>query len=157
MLKSVFGLDVTGDYPAGRQTLYEKQKEAFKFGAGIFSSDGKSMVPTSVAVQYAIEKLGFAEHGVRNGTVTPTGNEPRYKSETEDGTPALYRDATCHMTSDSPSYGRVLVALTWYEFLTGKDVRENPYQNSGISAENMAKLKEAAHFANQNPDWTFGE
>lgn len=157
MLKSVFGLDVTGGYPAGRQTLYEKQKEAFKFGAGIFSSDGTSMVPTSVAVQYAIEHFGFAEHGVRNGTVTPTGSEPRYTSETEDGTPALYRDATCHMTSDSPSYGRVLVALTWYEFLTGKDVRENPYQNSGISAENMAKLKEAAHFANQNPDWTFGK
>ena len=42
-----------------------------------------------------------------------------------------------------------MAGLAWYEYLTGNDARENPYQNSSIPADVMAKLKEAAHWANQ--------
>ena len=55
---------------------------------------------------------------------------------------ALYRDTSSHMTF---FYGRVLVALTWYEYLTGEDARENPYQNENIPAEDMELLKGIAH------------
>lgn len=155
MLKQVLNLDV--EESVARGTLYEKQKEAYKYGASIFATDKKSMVPTSVAVQYAIEKLGIKEHGFidpNDPTVTVGGSEPKYQPKDSDGNPAMYRDATCHMTNP---YGSILVGLTWYEFLTGKDARENPYQSSEVNdPQVMAKLKEAAHFANQHPDWTFG-
>lgn len=155
MLKNVLNLDV--EESVARGTLYEKQKAAYKNGASIFATDGKSVVPTSVAVQYAIEKYGILEHGYidpNDPTVTVGGTEPKYQPTDEDGNPAIYRDATCHMTNP---YGSVLVGLTWYEFLTGKDARENPYQEASIDAATMTKLKEAAHFANEHPDWTFGD
>ena len=54
----------------------------------------------------------------------------------------MYRDTSSHLTF---FYGRILAALTWYEYLTGEDARENPYQNENIPAEDMALLKEIAH------------
>ena len=41
-----------------------------------------------------------------------------------------------------------MAGLTWYEYLTGNDARENPYTNDSVPAEIMVKLKEAAHYAN---------
>ena len=41
----------------------------------------------------------------------------------------------------------MLAGLTWYEYLTGNDVTENPYQLDGISEADMKLLKQAAHYA----------
>ena len=47
--------------------------------------------------------------------------------------------------------GRYVAACTWYEFLTGKNVKGNPYHPGSISAEDAAKAQKAAHKA-MKPD-----
>ena len=59
----------------------------------------------------------------------------------------MFRDETCHLTTGTSPYGRVLASLTWYGYVTGNDVTECKYQHSGISEEDMAKLKIAAQWA----------
>ena len=48
-------------------------------------------------------------------------------------------------------FGKFVVACTWYESLTGHDVRENGYQPKEFSAESTILAKEMAHFACLSP------
>ena len=57
---------------------------------------------------------------------------------------AVYRDTTCHLTDN---VGRVLAGLVWYEMITGTPATENAYTRATLSADDMAKIKEAAHYA----------
>ncbi len=122
-----------------RQSFFDANKAAYEYASNIYADKQSMMVPTAWAVWYALNKLGFKEHsGVANAN--GTYNAP------VDGEISIYRDEVCHLTD---KYGRVLAGLTWYEYITGKDARENPYQREGVSEDVMAKLKEAAHWANQ--------
>lgn len=124
-----------------RGAMFEAQKAAYEYASTIFADEPNMMVPSSYAVQYALNELGFLE---TSGEKSSSNTYPR----PVEGEVSIYRDTTCHLTTGTHPYGRVLAGLTWYEYLTGNDVRENPYQNSGISEEVMAQLKEAAHWAN---------
>lgn len=90
------------------------------------------MIPVGEAINYAVGTLGFPEF-IKDGS----GKYNQYSR-------GMYRDTTCHL---SIPCGRILAALCWYEYLTGKDARENPYQNNSVSRADMKLLKEAAHFA----------
>ena len=48
-------------------------------------------------------------------------------------------------------YGRYTAACVWYEFLTGKDVRWNPYRNPEMTAEQQNLTQQAAHEAVHHP------
>ena len=124
-----------------RAARFEAQKAAYEYASTIYADGYNMMVPTSYAVQYALEELNYQEH---SGEVTGEKYENPIAGEK-----SIYRDETCHLTSSNPPYVRVLAGLTWYEYLTGNDVRNNPYQHSSISAEDMAALKKAAHWANE--------
>ncbi len=124
-----------GEYPAARLAVYNLHKEAYHYGASIFSTEDHMLVPTSEAIKYAIDDLGFEEY-VDDSNL----NDIYYDSSAR----AMFRDTTSHL---SLPYGRVLAGLTWYEYLTGNDVRNNPYQISGIPESDMALLKQAAHYA----------
>ena len=111
-----------------------------QIGADIFSTevrpDGKkAYIPVAVAVDYLVRYYGFPEYEDRNGDL----NAPE--------TRGVYRDNVCHLTNN---VGRVLAGLVWYEMLTGTPATENKYQRSTLSASDMAKLKEAAHYACMN-------
>ena len=95
------------------------------------------VIPAGEAVYLAVEKYGFAEY-VEDSDTT----DDKFKSTAR----AMYRDTTSHLTY----MGRILAGLVWYEYLTGNDVRENPYQNTSyVSEADMALLKEIAHEACQ--------
>ena len=111
-------------------------------GADIYSTetgvDGKkAYIPVAVAVDYLVRHYHFPEY-------VPDG-QGGYDNSPE--TIGVYRDTVCHLTNN---VGRVLAGLVWYEMLTGTPATENKYQRSTLSNENMAKLKEAAHYACQN-------
>ena len=125
-----------------RTAMFEAQKAAYEYASTIYADEYNMMVPTSYAVQYALNVLGYQEH---SGAVASDGTYPNAVA----GEISIYRDETCHLTSGAPGpYGRMLASLTWYEYLTGNDVTKNSYQHPQISAEIMAQLKEAAHWAN---------
>ena len=110
-------------------------------GADIFSTetgkDGKkAYIPIAVAVDHLIRYYGFPEY---EEDESGNSNYPE--------TRGVYRDGTCHLTNN---VGRVLAGLVWYETLTGTPATENKYQRSTLSAEDMAKLKAAAHYACEN-------
>ena len=94
------------------------------------------VIPAGEAVYRAIKDYGFAEY-VDNGAYE---EDDAFVNNAR----AIYADKSCHMTSP---YGKVLVALTWYEYLTDRDVRENPYTNESIPDEDMEILKQIAHEA----------
>ena len=125
-------------FPDARSAMFELQKDAYLYGSSIFADEEGMMVPSSYAVQYALNELGFVEHS------GPVSSDNKYNNPVA-GEYSIYRDETCHLTLP---YGRVLAGLTWYEYLTGNDARENPYTNDSVPAEIMVKLKEAAHYAN---------
>ena len=106
-------------------------------GEGTEGNPGR-IVPVGEAVNYAVEKLGFPEY-IKDSS----GAYNQYSR-------SMYRDATCHL---SIPCGRILAALCWYEYITGYDARENPYQNSSITPADMKLLKEAAHFACSQSDY----
>lgn len=120
------------EYPASRQTAFAAYKDAYKYASEIYSTTSGKMVPTSDAILYALDELKFPEYAY--------GSDGNYDTSGR----AIYRDNTCHLTL---TYGRVLAGLTWYEYLTGNDVTQNPYQLDEISDEDMKLLKQAAHYA----------
>ena len=46
-------------------------------------------------------------------------------------------------------YGRYTAACVWYEFLTGKDVRRNPYRNPQMTKQQKRLTQRSAHRANK--------
>ena len=92
------------------------------------------MVPAGEAVYLAVTKYGFAEYVDDSSTTNDYFNSSAR---------AMYRDKSSHLTY----YGKTLAALTWYEYITGNDVRNNPYTNSFVNAADIALLKELAHEA----------
>ncbi len=50
-------------------------------------------------------------------------------------------------------YGRYTAACVWYEFLTGKDVRLNPYRNPRMTLNQRQLTQESAHKAIENTDF----
>ena len=137
-------LDARGDYT---KALIPHQE----FGAEIFSTElrydnsgKKAYVPSMIAVDYAIRHFGFDEH---TGTLTDSTSGSSNKYWDSSSTTGMYRDTTCHLTSN---VGRLLAGFVWYEMLTGNDVRENPYKNKKLTDEQNANLKEAAHYACTN-------
>lgn len=119
---------------SAREAYYETVKDRYEEGNTYFSGKDENMIPSAVAVYLAITKYGFDEFVLNDNG--------EYNTQAA----AMYRDTTCHLTMP---YGRVLAGLTWYETLTGNDVTKNTYQMSGITQEDMAKLKAAAHEACQ--------
>jgi len=51
------------------------------------------------------------------------------------------------------TYGRYTAACVWYEFLTGKDVRLNPYKNPRMTLEQRRLTQESAHKAIENANF----
>ncbi|MGM9837299.1 MAG: DUF4886 domain-containing protein [Paludibacteraceae bacterium] len=43
------------------------------------------------------------------------------------------------------TYGRYLASCVWYEVLTGKDVRHNPYRNPGMTRRQQRTMQRIAH------------
>ena len=90
--------------------------------------------------------LAVTKHGIPQYEDNANPDDAGFKSTAR----AMYIDKESHMTY---SHGRVLAALTWYEYLTGNDVRSNTYQNEHVSAADMALLKEIAHEACSLPEY----
>lgn len=137
-------LDARGDYTKALIPHQEFGAEIFSTEARYDNSGKKAYVPTMVAVDYAIRHFGFDEH---TGTLTSSSANSTNKHWDNVTTTGIYRDTTCHLTS---YVGRVLAGFVWYEMLTGNDVRENPYTNKLLTDEQIANLKEAAHYACTN-------
>ena len=95
------------------------------------------IIPAGEAVYLAVTQYGFAD-------IIMDGEE-----YIKDGR-SIYRDASSHLNYN---HGRVLAGLTWYEYLTGNDVRNNPYKHESISSEDMALLKEIAHYVCSLPEY----
>ncbi len=123
-------------------TVFASIKNSYLTAAEAIGNPNR-VIPAGEAVYRAITKYGFEERVEGEGS-TPE----KYVFNTT--ARAFYRDTSSHMTF---FYGRILVALTWYEYLTGEDARENPYQNENIPAEDMALLKEIAHEACSLPEY----
>ena len=129
-----------------------------QIGANIYSTEvaangQNEYIPTAVAIDYLVRHYNFPEY---IGDLDNSTNDEYDNSST---TRAIYRDKTCHLTYN---VGRVLAGLVWYEMITGNSAVDNRYQRSTLSAEDMVKLKEAAHYACQNymtydPETVFGE
>ena len=114
-----------------------------QIGANIYSTETdengkKAYIPTAVAIDYLVRHYKFPEY------VGDLDNSANDEYENTSTTRAIYRDKTCHLTSN---VGRVLAGLVWYEMVTGNSAVENRYERSTLSASDMAKLKEAAHYA----------
>ena len=123
-------------------TVFSSIKSSYLKAAETIGNPNR-VIPAGEAVYLAITKYGFDER-IAAETSTPE----KYVFNTT--ARSMYRDTSSHMTF---FYGRILVALTWYEYLTGEDARENPYQNENIPAEDMALLKEIAHEACSLPEY----
>ena len=129
-----------------------------QIGANIFSTETaangqKEYIPTAVAIDYLVRHYNFPEY---IGDLDNSVDDAYDNSST---TRAIYRDKTCHLTNN---VGKVLAGLVWYEMITGKSAVDNGYERSTLSAADMAKLKEAAHYACLNymtydPETVFSE
>jgi len=53
----------------------------------------------------------------------------------------------------SLTYGRYLLGAVWYECLTGKKIADNSFSPEGISQNDLALLKKAAHHAVEEYGW----
>ena len=114
--------------------LPNEQKGADIYSTEVGKDGEKAYIPVGVAVDYLVRNYDFPEYELdANG---------KYDNSPE--TRGVYRDTVCHMTNN---VGRVLAGLVWYEMLTGTPATENKYQRSTLSESDMAKLKEAAHYA----------
>ena len=130
--------------PDSRGAMTAKILERAQLGADIYSTEKRAdgegaFIPTAVAVDYLIRHYGFPEY---EGEL----DENNRFSQVPD-VRGVYRDKTCHL---SANVGRVLASLVWYEMITGTPATENNYERVTLSAEDMAKLKEAAHYACEN-------
>ena len=115
-----------------------------QFGADIYSTEErangeKAYIPTAVAVDYLIRHYRFPEYEGEK--------DSNNKYDNSASTRGVYRDTTCHLTDN---VGRVLAGLVWYEMITGIPATENAYQRDTLSEADMAKLKDAAHYACRN-------
>lgn len=99
------------------------------------------VIPANEAIYLALSKYGIAEYEDNAKT-----DDETYKSEAK----AMFMDGSSHLTYN---YGRVLAALTWYEYLTGMDVRQNTYKHENIPESDMALLREIAHEACSLPEY----
>ncbi len=99
------------------------------------------VIPANEALHLAVTKYGIAEYEDNANT-----SDESYKPEAR----ALFMDGSAHLTYD---YGRVLAALTWYEYLTGMDVRQNTYKHPNVPEADMALLREIAHEACSLPEY----
>jgi len=80
--------------------------------------------------------------------IIPSGNAVQnarsYKVfDCTNGGKSLTRDSY-HMSN---THGRILVASTWYEILTGKSIFENTYTNIAVTNEELLIIKQAVHNA----------
>lgn len=121
-----------------RPTLFAMIKENYSKTAEMIGNPNR-IVPVGEAINYAVGTLGFPERVLKNNGSYDSSGESR----------GMYRDTTCHLAT----CGKILNSLTWYEYITGRDARENPYQHSNISNEDMTLLKEAAHWACSQTDY----
>ena len=112
-------------------SLFSLIRENTLRAAEVLGNPGR-VVPAGEAIHYAITELGFEEF-VLNG-------EGSYVTGGEGG---IYRDTTPHLANK----GKLIVAFTWYEYITGNPATECAYTNSSFTDEDMAKMKQAAHWA----------
>ena len=125
--------DARGAYTAAVLNRYE-------LAASKFSTTSGTYLPTAVAVDYLIRHYDFVEV---EGTLDTNG----YAWSNASNAKSVYRDSTCHLTSN---VGRVLAGLVWYEMITGTPATQNKYTRATLSTEEMTMIKEAAHYACQN-------
>ncbi len=125
--------DARGAYTAAVLDRYELASSKFSTTSGTY-------LPTAVAVDYLIRHYGFAE-------VEGTLDSNQYAWSNASNAKSVYRDSTCHLTSN---VGRVLAGLVWYEMITGTPATQNNYTRATLTAEEMTMIKEAAHYACQN-------
>lgn len=117
-------------------TVFSHIKSSYLKAAQTIGNPNR-VIPAGEAVTLAVTKYGFTEY---------VDDTPDYDENNSfvSKARAMYRDKSSHMTHP---YGRVLVALTWYEYLTGRDARENSFTYEGVTDEDMVLLKEIAHEA----------
>jgi hypothetical protein len=89
--------------------------------------------------RYVQERFEILDIGLK---VLPCGAAIQHARETKLGD-TLCRDGY-HLSHD---YGRYTAACVWYELLTGKDVRRNPYRNDRMTRQQARITKKAAHKA----------
>ncbi len=122
------------------ETVFSKNRENYLKAAEIAGNPNR-VIPAGEAVFLAVTKYGIPEY-----IDDANPDNASFKSEGR----SMFRDKESHMTYD---YGRVLSALTWYEYLTGNDVRLNTYKHESISEADMTLLKEIAHEACSLPQY----
>ena len=116
-------------------TVYGAIKSSYLKAAETIGNPGRA-IPAGEAIYQAIREHGIEER-IMDGDKFVTDQR------------SIYRDESSHLTK----YGRVLSALTWYEYLTGNDVRENSYVHESISPSDMELLKDIAHDACSLPEF----
>ena len=121
--------------------LYEVGKANYLKAAETIGNPNR-VIPANEAIHLAVTKYGIAEYEDNSNTSDET-----YKSEAK----AMFLDGSSHLTYN---YGRVLAALTWYEYLTGMDVRQNTYKHENIPEADMQLLREIAHEACSLPEYS---
>lgn len=114
--------------------------DRYELAASKFSTTSGTYLPTAVAVDYLIRHYGFAE-------VEGTLDSNQYAWSNASNAKSVYRDSTCHLTSN---VGRVLAGLVWYEMITGTPATQNSYTRATLTDAEMTMIKEAAHYACQN-------
>ncbi len=130
--------------PDSRGAFTSSILERAQLGADIYSTEKRAggegaFIPTAVAVDYLIRHYGFPEYEGELDENDRFSQVPDVRG--------VYRDKTCHL---SANVGRVLAGLVWYEMITGTPATENNYERVTLSAEDMAMIKEAAHYACEN-------
>lgn len=114
-------------------TVFSAIKDCYLKAAAQIGNPNR-IIPAGEAIYLATQKYGFTDYVDDSSTTNESF---------KDAAGAMYLDQSSHLTT----YGKILSALTWYEYLTGHDVTQNTYQNSKVSAEDMALLKQIAHEA----------
>ena len=117
------------------ETVFGAIKSSYLKAAETIGNPGR-VIPAGEAIYMAIKEHGFEERIM---------NEDKFVTDER----SIYRDESSHLTK----YGRLISAFTWYEYLTGKDVRENTYIYDGISPSDMELIKEIAHNACSLPEY----
>ncbi len=117
------------------EAVYGAIKSSYLKAAETIGNPGR-VIPAGEAIYKAIKENEFDER-IMDGDSFVTDER------------SIYRDASSHLTK----YGRVLSALTWYEYLTGNDVTENTYIHDGISATDMDTLRRIAHEVCSLPEY----
>ena len=139
---SVYESIVKGHEPDEYMDLvFGEIKSCYIKAAAQIGNPGR-IIPAGEAVYRAVTKYGFTEY-VDNGSYEADDN---FVSSAR----AMFRDKSSHLTSP---YGKVLAGLTWYEYLTGNDARNNKYTNSKIPDDDMKLLKEIAHEVCSLPEY----